>query len=84
MSELGDRLIRCFDSIFDGLSPDQIRSASVKTLPAWDSLASVTLMAILEQEFNVQIDPFDLPHLTFFPSVHLYIKNKLNTPTSTN
>ncbi|MGD0182208.1 MAG: acyl carrier protein [Terriglobales bacterium] len=84
MNELEDRLIRCFDLVFHGLNPNQIRGASVQTLPAWDSLASATLVAVLEQEFNVQIDPLDLPELTSFLSAQAYISDKLNDAAGAN
>jgi acyl carrier protein len=84
MSELEDRLIRCFGSVFDDLTRDQIRSVSAEMLPAWDSLASVTLVAVLEQEFNMQIDLLDLPELTSFLSVQTYIRNKLSNLPAAN
>jgi acyl carrier protein len=82
MSGLDERLYRCFDVIFEGLSSDQIRAASIETLPSWDSLASVTLVAVIEQEFNVQIDPLDLPELTSFSAVKIYISTRINLSAS--
>jgi len=77
--ELDARLIRCFASIFDGLTTDQIRTISVETQPNWDSLASVTLAAVLEEEFNIQVDPFDMPQLASFSAVKVYITSKLDS-----
>ena len=77
--ELDARLIRCFASIFDGLTADQIRTISVETQPNWDSLASVTLAAVLEEEFNIQVDPFDMPQLASFSAVKVYITSKLDS-----
>jgi acyl carrier protein len=68
-----DRLVRCFSSVFADLSPDQIRTATVDSLPAWDSLASVTLVAVLEQEFGIRIDISDLPELSSFGSIQKYV-----------
>jgi acyl carrier protein len=69
MAELDDRLVRCFASVFPALPPDQVRIASVETLPEWDSLATVTLVAVLEQEFNIEIDLLSSPELTSFEAV---------------
>ena len=74
MAEFDDRLARCFASVFPAVSPDQIRTASVETLPEWDSLATVTLIAVLEQEFNIEIDLLGSPELTSFEAVRDYVR----------
>jgi acyl carrier protein len=74
MPELDDRLTRCFSSVFPALSPEEIRSASVESVPAWDSLAAVTLVAVLEQEFNTEIDLMELPDLTSYQAVRNYLE----------
>ena len=77
MPELDDRLARCFASVFPALDPNQIRQASVDTVPAWDSLAAVTLIAILEQEFDTQIDLMEMSELTSYQAVHDYLQRQL-------
>jgi acyl carrier protein len=73
MPDVDDRLTRCFVSVFPGLSPDEIRAASVESVPAWDSLAAVTLIAVLEQEFDTQIDLMQLPEFTSYDAVRTYM-----------
>jgi len=65
-SELEDRLVRCFASVFPALSEDEIRAASADSSGVWDSLATVTLGAVIEEEFSVAIDPNVLPDLDSF------------------
>ncbi len=74
MSELESRLIRCFSSVFPVLTPEEIRAASAHSLAAWDSLAAVTLGAVVQQEFSVQIDLLDLPELDSFAAFHTYLR----------
>jgi acyl carrier protein len=74
MPEIDDRLTRCFASVFPALSPEEIGSASVESVPAWDSLAAVTLVAVLEQEFDTQIDLMELPDLTSYQAVRDYLE----------
>ena len=74
MDETENRLIRCFSSIFPDLTTDQIRSASVDSVPAWDSLAAVTLVAVLQEEFGLQINLIDLPELVSFVAVQNYVR----------
>jgi acyl carrier protein len=76
MPELDDRLTRCFASIFPTLSPEEIRNASVESVPSWDSLAAVTLVAVLEQEFDTQIDLMELPDLTSYQAVRNYLEKQ--------
>lgn len=73
MSELESRLIRCFSSVFPVLVPEEIRVASAQSLATWDSLAAVTLVAVVQQEFGVQIDLLDLPELDSFEAFRTYL-----------
>jgi acyl carrier protein len=77
MPELDDRLTRCFASVFPALGPNQIRQASVESVPTWDSLAAVTLIAILEQEFDTQIDLMEMPELTSYHAVRDYLQRQI-------
>jgi acyl carrier protein len=74
MSELKSRLIRCFSSVFPALTPEEIRAASAQSLAAWDSLAAVTLVAVVQQEFDVQIDLLDMPELDSFEAFESYLR----------
>lgn len=74
MSELESRLIRCFSSVFPALMPEEIRTASAQSLEAWNSLAAATLVAVVEQEFSVQIDLLDLPELDSFDAFQTYLR----------
>jgi len=73
MSEREDRLVRCFASVFPTLTPEEVRTASVESVAAWDSLAAVTLVALVEQEFDVKIDVLDLPDLSSFAAFLFYL-----------
>ena len=73
MPEKPDRLVRCFMSVFPTLTPDQARAATINSLRAWDSLATVTLVAVLEQEFSLEIDLIDFQELDSFESVQCYL-----------
>jgi acyl carrier protein len=74
MSELESRLIRCFSSVFPTLPPEEIRATSAQSLSAWDSLAAVTLVAVVQQEFDVQIDLLDMPELDSFEAFESYLR----------
>jgi acyl carrier protein len=42
------------------LSRDEILRADAASVAAWDSLATVTLIAVIEEEFGVEIAPENL------------------------
>jgi len=76
VQDLDQRLIRCFASVFPALSTEEIPQASTETVDLWDSLAAVTLAAVLEEEFGVPIDPLDLPELSSYTAVRAYLENR--------
>lgn len=74
IGETEHRLVRCFSSVFPNLAADEIRAASIETVGEWDSLASVTLVAVLQEKFGVEIDLGDLPELISFDAVLRYLE----------
>lgn len=69
MSDLRARLIECFAAVFPSLPEREIPMASATTLDSWDSMASATLIATIEEEFGVQVQADDLDRLVSFDSV---------------
>lgn len=67
------RLMRCFESVFPGLTPDEIRASSGEN-GSWDSLSLVTLVAVVQEEFGVEISPDELASLDSFSAFGLYLK----------
>lgn len=82
MPEIDQRLTRCFTSVFPSLAPEQILTASVETVPGWDSLAAVTLIAVLEQEFGIQIDLAEFPELTSYGATRNYVLKQIKSMSS--
>jgi len=68
-----DRLMRCFASAFPGAARDEIRTAKFAAIAGWDSLRGVTLLAVLDEEFGVQMDLPELLELETFDSVKRYL-----------
>ena len=73
MSHDRDRLTQCFAAVFPGLDPAAIAHASPETVPAWDSIAHVTLMVVVEQEFGVAVPPEEIEHLASFGALLDYV-----------
>lgn len=68
------RLVKCFAAVFPDLDERDIPRASPASVGSWDSLASVTLVSVLEEEFGVDIPPDDVEHLVSFDLVLDYVQ----------
>ena len=66
MNDLETRLKRCFSAVFPDLPDGRIMDASLDTVSEWDSVAQITLMQVIEDEFQVKIDEEDAEQLTSF------------------
>jgi acyl carrier protein len=73
MNELELRLIRCISSIFPELTETEIRTWDASLAMEIDSLAAVTLVALLDEEFGVDLDFNDLLTLGTFTSIEEYL-----------
>jgi len=78
MDDLEQRLIRSFQTIFPELDDKQIRHASNTSVAAWDSVATVTLVNVVEEEFGIQIDIEAAPELTSFDRFLAYMRGRSN------
>ena len=77
MSEHEQRLLRCFALVFPGLTQGEIRESSAEATGAWDSLSGVTLIAVIEEEFGIQIEPDIYSELNSFDAFNAYLQ-KMN------
>ena len=76
-NNIEERLINCFSTVFPNLTREEVLSADFETVSAWDSLAMVTLVFVLEEEFGVSIGADDFSHMTSFESVREFLAGKL-------
>jgi len=66
MTDTEKRLIRCFQAVFPELSESDATDATTLRVAAWDSMATVTLAAAVEEEFGIQFEPEELENLTSY------------------
>jgi len=77
MDETKKRLAACFRVVFPDLPEAEIPSASQETVAAWDSVAAITLLNVVEEEFGVELDLDELAELNSFPKVSNYLQERL-------
>jgi len=63
--------------VFPKLSEDRIAQASPAVEPSWDSLASLTLLTLIGEEFDVQLDMDDLEGAVSFQGILSLLNQQL-------
>ncbi len=76
MSNMEERLKKCFSVVFPDLSADEIPRCSSASVATWDSLATVTLVSVIEEEFATTIAPEDYEFMISFDLVSQCIESK--------
>jgi acyl carrier protein len=60
MNETENRLAACFQSVLPHLRLAEIKNADSEEIDGWDSVAIVTLFAVIEEEFGIEISIDDV------------------------
>jgi acyl carrier protein len=75
MNNIRQRVIGCFSNVFPDLSEGEIQQASTASLAAWDSLAQVTLLSSIAEEFGQPFELEDFEKLVSFPLIVEHLEN---------
>ena len=74
---VSERLITCFQNVFAGLDRTNIPSARQADIAAWDSIAHVTLLSVIGEEFGIDIDFEDFETATSFPTILEFVQARI-------
>jgi acyl carrier protein len=66
--------------VFPDLPQGNIESAGPATIATWDSVATVTLFAVIEEEFGIAFDIDDLEDEISFATIFALLQQRLNQP----
>ncbi len=58
--DVRQRVEGCFAVVFPELSPEEIVRASTASVAKWDSVATLNLIALIEEECGVEVQPDQL------------------------
>jgi hypothetical protein len=75
MNDLHERLAQCFLLVFPELKAPEVYGANLASVAAWDSLTSIILANVIEEEFRVKLDYEILPELISFDLILDHLKN---------
>lgn len=77
MDDLEPRLVTCFQRVFPELTDAQVRAADEKVFESWDSVKVVSLMAVIGEEFDVDMEEA-VDEFYSFPSVKEAVQAELD------
>ena len=77
MNDFEQRLGNCFRTVFPKLGDEDIAVASMESFKEWDSLKMMTLIVVLEEEFEVEIPLDDIENLTSFRALQSFLSGKV-------
>lgn len=73
MPDTRNRLRACFTAVFPDISSAGIERATTANTADWDSVATVTLVSVVEEEFQATIDLNAVAELTSFAAFENYL-----------
>lgn len=71
------KLARVFSQVLEMHNDTDSLSASMKTLPNWDSMAHISLILSVEQEFRISFTPEEAASITSFTDMERLVNGKL-------
>jgi len=78
VNDVSTRLIKCFETVFPDMPESEITSATQNTVGAWDSVAAITLLNVIEDEFQITMDLEMMAELDSFPKIQNYLATTVN------
>ncbi|MGC4053301.1 MAG: acyl carrier protein [Paludibaculum sp.] len=72
-----ERLVNCFGEVFTNLDRASIPNATHSNIAEWDSIAQVTLLSLIGEEFAIEIDFEDFEDATSFSAILELVRAKV-------
>ena len=69
MHDVSQRLVKCFSAVFPELSREEIVKLGAYPPVSWDSLSAVTLLAVVQEEFGIDLEFDDVESLASFAGI---------------
>jgi acyl carrier protein len=82
MDELHARLTKCFLAVFPELTENTVQTATPSSVASWDSVATLNLLTVVEEEFGVEIDFVDVMDDLSYPQIAGYLQKRSESRNS--
>jgi acyl carrier protein len=83
MHDVKQRLAKCFSAVFPEFSPEDIGKISAECAVSADSLSAVTLLAVVEEEFGIDLKVDDMENFASFERVLERVNEALQSRIAT-
>jgi acyl carrier protein len=79
MDETENRLTKCFETAFPALPATSIPLCSQAIVDTWDSVTTIILVHVIEDEFGFEVDLDLLPQLDSFERILAYVRAQVQS-----
>jgi acyl carrier protein len=76
MSEVRESLRECFEAAFPAVPLSSLETLAPERDAVWDSLATLTLVMLVEERFGVRIPTDEIPRLMSFDAMADYLETR--------
>jgi acyl carrier protein len=76
MSEVRESLRECFEAAFPAVPLSSLETLAPERDAVWDSLATLTLVMLVEDRFGVRIPTDEIPRLMSFDAMAAYLETR--------
>jgi len=77
MNNIKEKVTHCFLNVFPNIPPGEIPSASATSLAEWDSIAHVTLLSSISEEFGLDFEVEDFEELVSYQLIVECLERKI-------
>ncbi len=78
MDKMQSRLTKCFLAVFPELTGEAVLAATPSSVKGWDSIATLNLIVVIEEEFGVEIDFADLMEALSYEQISAYLRQRID------
>jgi len=76
MDDIEQKVALCFSNVFPDVPKVELPGASRDSLVGWDSIAHVTLLSSIAEEFGIDLEPEDFESLDSYSSIVDWVEAK--------
>jgi acyl carrier protein len=77
MSNIPSRVTTCFTNVFPDLAEADVPRASQASMAQWDSVAHVTLLSAVAEEFQIELDEESFESLSSYLLIVDFVEGRL-------
>jgi len=78
MTDIESRVSACFQNVFPDVPAGDLPKAAQATVAAWDSVAHVTLLSAIAEEFQIELDDESFESLVSYPLILDFVERRLS------